>query len=88
MRRSDLHIGLLTGHELTRVLQMRDTIQEKLNFHDHANGELAEMETETKPDKSWYKFIFSKDRNSMKGKVYESKPPQSKYGSRRIPELF
>ncbi len=46
----DLHIGLLTEHELTRVLQMLDAIQEKLNIVDHANSELADLEMETKPE--------------------------------------
>jgi len=46
----DLHIGLLTEHELTRVLQMLDAIQDKLNIVDHANSELADLEMETKPE--------------------------------------
>lgn len=46
----DLHIGLLTEHELTRVLQMLDAIQDKLNVVDHANSELADLEMETKPE--------------------------------------
>jgi len=46
----DLHIGLLTEHELTRVLQMLDAIQDKLGVIDHANSELADLEMETKPE--------------------------------------
>ena len=46
----DLHIGLLTEHELTRVLQMLDVIQEKLGIVDHENSELADLEMETKPE--------------------------------------
>ena len=46
----DLHIGLLTEHELTRVLQMLDAIQDKLNIIDHANSDLADLEMETKPE--------------------------------------
>jgi uncharacterized membrane protein len=46
----DLHIGLLTEHELTRVLQMLDAIQDKLAIVDHANSELADLEMETKPE--------------------------------------
>jgi uncharacterized membrane protein len=51
-RRSDLdlHIGLLTEHELTRVLQMLDIIQEKIGIVDHANSDLADLEMETKPE--------------------------------------
>jgi uncharacterized membrane protein len=46
----DLHIGLLTEHELTRVLQMLDVIQEKLGIVDHENSTLADLEMETKPE--------------------------------------
>jgi uncharacterized membrane protein len=46
----DLHIGLLTEHELTRVLQMLDVIQDKLGIVDHANSELADLEMETRPE--------------------------------------
>ncbi len=46
----DLHIGLLTEHELTRVLQMLDIIQEKMGIVDHANSDLADLEMETKPE--------------------------------------
>jgi uncharacterized membrane protein len=46
----DLHIGLLTEHELTRVLQMLDAIQDKLGIADHENSELADLEMETKPE--------------------------------------
>ena len=45
-----LHIGLLTEHELTRVLQMLDAIQDKLAIENHANSELADLEMETKPE--------------------------------------
>ena len=46
----DLHIGLLTEHELTRVLQMLDVIQDKLGIVDHENSELADLEMETRPE--------------------------------------
>ena len=46
----DLHIGLLTEHELTRVLQMLDAIQDKLGIVDHENSEMADLEMETKPE--------------------------------------
>jgi uncharacterized membrane protein len=51
-RRADLalHIGLLTEHELTRVLQMLDAIQDKVGIVDHANSDLADLEMETKPE--------------------------------------
>ena len=46
----DLHIGLLTEHELTRVLQMLDIIQDKMGIIDHENSDLADLEMETKPE--------------------------------------
>jgi uncharacterized membrane protein len=46
----DLHIGLLTEHELTRVLQMLDAIQDKLGILDHHESELADLEMETRPE--------------------------------------
>jgi len=46
----DLHIGLLTEHELTRVLQMLDAIQEKLGIENHTASELADLEMETRPE--------------------------------------
>jgi uncharacterized membrane protein len=46
----DLHIGLLTEHELTRVLQMLDAVQDKLGIVDHENSEMADLEMETKPE--------------------------------------
>jgi len=46
----DLHIGLLTEHELTRVLQMLDAIQDKIGVVDHQESELADLEMETKPE--------------------------------------
>ena len=46
----DLHVGLLTEHEVTRVLQMLDAIQDKMGIKDHADSELADLEMETKPE--------------------------------------
>jgi uncharacterized membrane protein len=46
----DLHIGLLTEHELTRVLQMLDAIQDKMGIANHADSDLADLEMETKPE--------------------------------------
>jgi uncharacterized membrane protein len=46
----DLQIGLLTEHELTRVLQMLDAIQSKLGVVDYKDKELVDLEMETKPE--------------------------------------
>ena len=46
----DLHIGLLTEHELTRVLQMLDVMQDKMGIKNHADSELADLEMETRPE--------------------------------------
>lgn len=45
----DLHIGLLTEHELTRVLRMLDEIQDKLGIPND-DDELLELEKETRPE--------------------------------------
>jgi uncharacterized membrane protein len=46
----DLHIGLLTEHELTRVLKMLDSIQHKLGISHDDDSELSELEMETRPE--------------------------------------
>ena len=46
----DLHIDLLTEYELTRVLQMLDTIQDKMGIENSQDTELMELESETKPE--------------------------------------
>jgi len=46
----DLHIGLLTEHEVTRVLQLLDAIQDKMGIVNHEESELADLEMETKPE--------------------------------------
>ena len=46
----DMHIGLLTEHELTQVLQMLDAIQDKLGIENGEDSELADLEMETKPE--------------------------------------
>jgi uncharacterized membrane protein len=50
--RADLamHIGLLTEHELTRVLIMLDAIQDKLRVADDQDSDLADLEMETRPE--------------------------------------
>ncbi len=45
-----LHIGLLTEHELTRVLKMLDAIQDKIGIENDKDGELADLEMETRPE--------------------------------------
>jgi len=46
----DLHIDLLAEYELTRVLQMLDAIQGKMGIENDQDLELAELESETKPE--------------------------------------
>ena len=46
----DLHIGLLTEHEVTRVLQMLDAVHEKLGIEAVGDSELAQLEMETRPE--------------------------------------
>jgi uncharacterized membrane protein len=65
----DLHIGLLTEHELTRVLQMLDAIQDKLGIVDHENSELADLEMETKPEDVLAEIERLHTREVSKGSV-------------------
>ena len=46
----DLHIGLLTEHELMRSLRMLDAIQDKLGIANDADTELADLELENRPE--------------------------------------
>jgi uncharacterized membrane protein len=46
----DMHIGLLTEHELTRVLQMLDVIQDKLGIENDQDSDLTDLEMETRPE--------------------------------------
>jgi len=46
----DLHIGLLTEYELTRVLQMLDAIQHKMGIETDKDSDLADLEMGTKPE--------------------------------------
>lgn len=45
-----LQISLITEHEVTRVLQMLDAIQEKLGIEHDTDSELAQLEQETRPE--------------------------------------
>jgi len=45
-----LQIGLLTEHEVTRVLQMLHAIQDKMGIDNDEDSELADLEMETKPE--------------------------------------
>jgi len=45
----DLHVDLLTEHEVTRVLKMLDAIQDKLGIPNDEDRELRELEMECTP---------------------------------------
>ena len=45
----DLQIGLLTEHELTRVLNMLDAIQDKLGIDNDTDQELLDLEKDVNP---------------------------------------
>jgi uncharacterized membrane protein len=45
-----LQMGLLTEHELTRVLQMLDAVQDKLGIENDEDSDLADLEMETRPE--------------------------------------
>jgi uncharacterized membrane protein len=61
----DMHIGLLAEQELTRALQMLDAIQDKLGIDNEEDTELAELETETKPEDVLAEIVRLEER--MKG---------------------
>ncbi len=46
----DLQIGLLTEHELTRVLIMLDAIQDKMGIENDTDEELLELEKNVHPE--------------------------------------
>jgi uncharacterized membrane protein len=46
----DLQIGLLTEHELTRVLNMLDAIQDKMGIENDTDQELLELEKNVHPE--------------------------------------
>lgn len=46
----DLHIGLLTEHEVTRALQMLHAIHQKLEIMSEGDTELTQLEMETRPE--------------------------------------
>lgn len=46
----DMHISLLTEHELTQALQMLDEIQNKLGIRNTDKKELMDLEKETRPE--------------------------------------
>lgn len=50
--RADLNVqvSLLAEHEITRVLQMLDAIQAKLGVEGDSESDLADLETDTRPE--------------------------------------
>ena len=46
----DLHIGLVTEHQVTRVLQMLNAIQMNLGIENDPMSDLVDLEMDTKPE--------------------------------------
>ena len=69
----DLHIGLLTEHELTRVLQMLDIMQDKMGIENHADSELADLEMETRPEDVLAEIERLQQRARSRNSVEQSK---------------
>ena len=46
----DLQIGLLTEHELTRVIKMLDAIQDKMGIENDSDKELLDLEKDVDPE--------------------------------------
>ncbi len=68
----DMHVGLLTEHELTQVLQMLDAIQDKLGIENSQDSELADLEKETKPED----VLAEIDR--LQGRMFSGPHPQER----------
>lgn len=45
----DLHVGLLSEHEITRVIKMLDAIENHLGISNEADAELRELEADLRP---------------------------------------
>ena len=67
----DLHIDLLTEYELTRVLQMLDAIQDKMGIENSQDTELAELESETKPEE-----VLAEIERLQRRVLRPSRPPR------------
>jgi uncharacterized membrane protein len=65
----DLHIELLTEHELTRIMQMLDAVQDKQGSVDQANSGLADPEMETGPEAVLAEINRLQSAESSKGKT-------------------
>lgn len=65
----DLHIGLLTEYELTRVLHMLHAIHDKLGIDTPQDNGLADLEMETKPED----VLAEIER--LQGRALRSTPP-------------
>jgi hypothetical protein len=50
MRTSKMWGAIAIEHEVTRVLQMLDAIQDKMGIENDDDSELADLEIETKPE--------------------------------------
>jgi hypothetical protein len=65
----DLHIGLLTEHELTHMLQMVDPVQDRFGIMDHANSERTNFEMETRLEDIRIEIHRYKRLSRVKGKA-------------------
>lgn len=83
----DLHIGLLTEHELTRVLQMLDAIQNKLGIENDANSDLAQLEMDTKPEDVLEEIhrAQTRARDHLRHRPVRSKRPAPKKPAPKTP---
>jgi uncharacterized membrane protein len=46
----DLQMGLLTEHEITRVIKMLDAIQDKMGIENDSDMELLDLEKDVHPE--------------------------------------
>lgn len=70
----NLHISLLTEHELTRVLQMLDAIQTRMGIENDVGSDLADLEMETRPEDVLAEIERLQRRASQRKKPRSSNP--------------
>ena len=63
-----LQIGLITEHEVTRVLQMLDAVQTKLGIEHDTDSELAQLEQETRPEDVLEEIVYVTRRGRERAK--------------------
>ncbi len=78
----NLQIALLTEHEVTRVLQMLDAIQDKMGIENDEDSELADLEMETKPEDVLIEIERLQQQALKRKKLIQRKQPSNYRGNK------